>query len=173
MLSLKWNGNALSDSGVSVISYVTEEPSSETSTSLCSTMRARPWRGISQVPAADVAVLLRSEPTMGNRMGACLPQKAGSPCHRYSLPLRARLVSWAPMESMAAVRLPRLMVVTVDMLLPPKVNNSVDGYCPTLGGGVERQAQLLSNSVKVKPALRSAIDRIGRLRVKAHGNHAL
>lgn len=92
-----------------------------------------------------------------------LAPKAGSPCHRYSLPLRARLVSWAPMESMAAVRPPRLMVVTVDMLLPPIVNNGVEGYCPTLGGGVERQVQLLSNSVKVKPALRRAIDRIGRL----------
>ena len=44
------------------------------------------------------------------------------------------------MESMAAVRPPRLMVVTVDMLLPPKVNNSVEGYCPTLGGGTGRQA---------------------------------
>ena len=63
----------------------------------------------------------------------------------------------APMESMAAVRPPRLMVVTVDMLLPPIVNNGVEGYCPTLGGGVERQVQLLSNSVKVKPALRRAI----------------
>ena len=77
------------------------------------------------------------------------------------------------MESMAAVRPPRLMVVTVDMLLPPKVNNSVEGYCATLGGKVRRQAQLLSDCVKVESALRCAVDRIGRLRVKAHGNHAL
>ena len=77
------------------------------------------------------------------------------------------------MESMAAVRPPRLMVVTVDMLLPPKVNNSVEGYCPTLGGKEKRQAQLLSDCVKVESALRRAVDRIGRLRVKAHGNHAL
>ena len=113
--------------------------------------------------------VVAQHPTMGNRIGACLPQKAGSPCHRYSLPLRARLVSWAPMESMAAMRPPRLMVVTVDMLLPPIVNNGVEGYCPTLGSGVERQVQLLSNSVKVKPALRRAIDRIGRCELKLTG----
>ena len=77
------------------------------------------------------------------------------------------------MESMAAVRPPRLMVVTVDMLLPPKVNNSVEGYCATLDGKEKRQAQLLSDCVKVESALRRAVDRIGRLRVKAHGNHAL
>lgn len=67
------------------------------------------------------------------------------------------------MESMAAVRPPRLMVVTVDMLLPPKVNNSVEGYCATLGGKEKRQAQLLSDCVKVESALRRAVDRIGRL----------
>ena len=73
----------------------------------------------------------------------------------------ARIVEHKLVE--VSVRPPRLMVVTVDMLLPPIVNNGVEGYCPTLGGGVERQVQLLSNSVKVKPALRRAIDRIGRL----------
>ena len=73
----------------------------------------------------------------------------------------ARIVEHKLVE--VSVRPPRLMVVTVDMILPPIVNNGVEGYCPTLGGGVERQVQLLSNSVKVKPALRRAIDRIGRL----------
>ena len=102
-----------------------------------------------------------------------LAPKGGVALPQILVAVEGKARELAPMESMAAVRLPRLMVVTVDMLLPPKVNNSVEGYCPTLGGGVERQAQLLSNSVKVKPALRSAIDRIGRLRVKAHGNHAL
>ena len=88
-----------------------DEVSCDTSKSLS---RQKPCFSMAYMRSSSMVLSFRQLPTTGNRRGEHFFQYFGSRCQMYSRPEASlREISWAPVESMTAVILESLIVISM------------------------------------------------------------